>query len=171
MRVTRKELQKHLHKWQDLLRLRDWDIELRIVRTKWRKSGDIKIDLEEKKAVLLVNHRPYSDKSVNLEELVLHELLHVKLYGMDQMLLDLLGAVYGADEDDPKRSITDLQERRAARRKADVGFADYYDCHGKGAEHAGLGLTSRSVQQYINPPRIRFENEKQMAYDKQKSRL
>jgi len=107
--VNAEELQRHLKKWQDILRLRDWDIKLHIVTGKWRKFGDVKIDLEARKVVLLVNHRPYTGKDVDLEALVVHELLHVKLYALDQMLVDLLGAVYGENEDDPKRNFAYTQ--------------------------------------------------------------
>ena len=106
MKTNKEKVEKHLNRWQDILRLRDWDIVVKIVRTKWRKSGDIKIDLEDKKAVLLINHAP---KCANLEELVIHELLHLKLYRMDQMLEDLLSIVYGAKEDDPKREFVYTQ--------------------------------------------------------------
>ena len=106
MRVKGKVIEKHLDRWQDILRLRDWDIVVKIVRSKWRKSGDVKIDLEDKKAVLLINHAP---KCTNLEELVIHELLHVKLYVMDQMLEDLLSIVYGAKDNDPKREFAYTQ--------------------------------------------------------------
>ncbi len=58
-------------------------------------SADIKIDLEDKKAVPLINHTPKSD---NIEELVVHELLHLKLYGLDQMIKDLITIVYGQGE-------------------------------------------------------------------------
>jgi hypothetical protein len=106
MSVKKENIEKYLNRWQDILRLRDWDIVVKIVRTKWRKSGDIKIDLEDKKAVLLVNHTP---KCANLEELVIHELLHLKLYGMDQMIIDLLSIVFGKKEGDPKREFAYTQ--------------------------------------------------------------
>jgi hypothetical protein len=106
MSVKKENIEKYLNRWQDILRLRDWDIVFKIVRTKWRKSGDIKIDLEDKKAVLLVNHTP---KCANLEELVIHELLHLKLYGMDQMIIDLLSIVFGKKEGDPKREFAYTQ--------------------------------------------------------------
>lgn len=98
VKVNEKEIGIRLKKWQDILRLRDWDILVKIVKTKWRKSGDIKIDLEDKKAVLLVNQTPKCEKLEELEELVVHELLHLKLYGMDQMIEDLLSMVYGKRE-------------------------------------------------------------------------
>ncbi len=89
-----------ISKWQDILRLRDWDVKLIIVNTPWRKSGDIKIDITDKKAVLLINSTP---KSTNLEELVVHELLHLKLWGMDQMIEELISKVFGTEKEDVKR--------------------------------------------------------------------
>jgi hypothetical protein len=105
--VTERDLAPLLAKWQDILRLRDWDIEIEIVRKGWGKSGDVKVDLEDKKAVLLVNERSYDGGS--LEELVVHELLHVKLYPLDQMIEDLMTAVYGEGENDPKRAFAHSQ--------------------------------------------------------------
>lgn len=92
MKVSKNGVEKLLYKWQNTLRLRDWDITVRIIRTKWRKSGDIKVDLENRNAVLLINHMP---KCKNLEEIVVHELLHIKLYGLDKMMEDLINVVYG----------------------------------------------------------------------------
>jgi len=106
--TSEKEVRQHLTKWQDILRLRDWDIIVRIVKTKWRKSGDIKIDLDDKKAVLMINHNPKCEKREEMEELVVHELLHVKLFGMDQMMEDLLSIVYGKN-DNPKREFAYTQ--------------------------------------------------------------
>lgn len=106
MKLDEDEVAEYLNKWQNILRLRDWDIKTKIVKSKWRKSGDIKIDLEDKKAVLLLNHIP---KCKNLEELIVHELLHLKLYGMDQMIEDLLSIVYGNKEKNPKREFASTQ--------------------------------------------------------------
>jgi predicted metal-dependent hydrolase len=97
---------QYLSKWQSILRLRDWDIRVKVVKTAWRKSGDIKIDLDDRKAVLLVHASP---KCENLEELVIHELLHLKLYGLDQMIEELLSAVYGDKEKDAKREFAATQ--------------------------------------------------------------
>ncbi|MCL2571745.1 MAG: hypothetical protein FWE11_05020 [Defluviitaleaceae bacterium] len=94
------EVKSYLDKWQSILRLRDWDIKLEFITTKWRKTGDIKIDADDKKAILLINN--FNPKQTNIEATVIHELLHVKLWGMDQMIERLLHAVYGDDESDPK---------------------------------------------------------------------
>jgi hypothetical protein len=106
MDVDENKIAQYLNKWQNILRLRDWDILVEIVKTSWRKSGDIKIDLDDKKAVLLVNHSP---KRENLEELIIHELLHLKLYGLDQMIEELLSGVYGEEEKDPKKEFASTQ--------------------------------------------------------------
>ncbi|SHH70888.1 hypothetical protein SAMN02745135_01776 [Caloranaerobacter azorensis DSM 13643] len=100
MGVDVNKLEKLISKWQDILRLRDWDIKLKIVDTEWRKSGDIKIDMDDRKAVMLINNNP---KSTNLEELVVHELLHLKLWGLDQMLEGLIVRVFGEDDDDIRK--------------------------------------------------------------------
>jgi len=104
--VAERDVVGYLRKWQDILRLRDWDIKVQVVEASWRKSGDIKIDLEDKKAVFLVNRQP---RSTNMEELVIHELLHLKLYGMDQMIEELLLAVYGENEKDSKKEFAETQ--------------------------------------------------------------
>ncbi|HWQ57561.1 MAG TPA: hypothetical protein VN540_00960 [Clostridia bacterium] len=101
------DMQKYLEKWQRVLRLRDWDIKLQPVEKEWRKTGDIKIDMEDRNAVLLINvHNP---RQTNLEELVIHELLHLKLWGMDQMIENLIDCVYGNDESDAKREFAYTQ--------------------------------------------------------------
>ncbi len=90
----------YLRKWQDILRLRDWDIKYQLVNKDWRKTGDIKIDMDDKKAILLINN--YNPKQDNIEEVVIHELLHIKLFGMDQMIEQLIYSVFGEDTEDKK---------------------------------------------------------------------
>ncbi|NQU66666.1 MAG: hypothetical protein HQ510_01865 [Candidatus Marinimicrobia bacterium] len=90
-----------LQKWQDILRLRDWEISVVLADKDWRKSGDIKIDQDNKLAALMINQNlNYS----HLEAVVIHELVHLKLWGMDQMIEDLMSSVYGSDKEDPKHS-------------------------------------------------------------------
>ncbi|MEG0775334.1 hypothetical protein [Clostridium sp.] len=100
MKFDEKLIQTYLRKWQDILRLRDWDIKYEIVNTEWRKTGDIKIDMADRKAILMINN--YNPKQTNLEALIIHELLHLKLWGMDQMIEQLIYSVFGQDETEPK---------------------------------------------------------------------
>jgi hypothetical protein len=92
---------KYIDKWQKILRLMDWDINIQYVETEWRKTGDIKIDMDDRNAVLLLNK--FNPKQNNLEELIIHELLHLKLFGLDQMIETLIECVYGNNEHDSKR--------------------------------------------------------------------
>ncbi|HOG01550.1 MAG: hypothetical protein BWY35_01147 [Firmicutes bacterium ADurb.Bin248] len=101
------DMHRYLEKWQSILRLMDWDIKLRPVEKEWRKSGDIKIDTDDRTAVLLVN--VCNPRQTNLEELIVHELLHLKLWGMDQMIETLMNCVYGEDESDKKREFAYTQ--------------------------------------------------------------
>ena len=96
------ELQKYLEKWQKILRLKDWDIKLELVTKDWRKTGDIKIDQAAKTAILLINN--HNPKHITIEAVIIHELLHIKLFGMDQMIEELLHCVYGDNKSDPKFS-------------------------------------------------------------------
>ncbi len=104
MAVDPGEARAILDRWQPLLRLADWDVELRIVTGAWRKSGDVKVDLDDRKAVLLLNADPRSE---NLEETIVHELVHLRLYALDQMLVQLLDAVFGTDENEPRRAFAE----------------------------------------------------------------
>jgi hypothetical protein len=106
MAITHDEARAVLVRWQPVLRLADWDIDIRLVTGTWRKSGDIKVDLDDRKAVLLLNAEPRSE---NLEETIVHELLHLRLYALDQMLMQLLDAVYGTNAEEPRRAFAETQ--------------------------------------------------------------
>ena len=93
-------IEKYLRKWQERLRLKDWDIKLQLINQEWNKTGDIKIDMTDKKAIVMIND--YNPKENNLEPVIIHELLHLKLWGMDQMIEQLIYLVFGKDENDPK---------------------------------------------------------------------
>lgn len=100
MKFDEKLIETYLRKWQEILRLKDWDIKYETVKTEWRKTGDIKIDMTDRKAILLINIQ--NPKQDNLEALIIHELLHLKVWGMDQMIEQLIYSVFGQDENDPK---------------------------------------------------------------------
>jgi hypothetical protein len=106
MTITRDQAGEILARWQPMLRLADWDIDLRLVTGAWRKSGDVKVDLDDRKAVLLLNAEPRSE---NLEETIVHELVHLRLYALDQMLVHLLDAVYGTNAEEPRRAFAETQ--------------------------------------------------------------
>ncbi len=83
--INKEEMQGVFEKWVKKLRLVPaWDIRLEWVEDPaWRKSGDFKIDCDDRKAVILLN--AVSPKQENTEEVLVHELMHLKLYPLDQM--------------------------------------------------------------------------------------
>ncbi len=85
------EAKKLLKKWVKKLRITPgWDVTLVMVREEWRKSGDIKIDCDDRKAVLLLNaHNP---SQTNMEVVIVHELMHLKMYPLDQVTEGLIQA-------------------------------------------------------------------------------
>ncbi len=76
------ELNKILKKWKKSFMLNDWSIKLKIAsfkRKDFRQSGDIKINLKNKKAVLLITNNPFK----NEEKVIIHELIHLLLWEYD----------------------------------------------------------------------------------------
>ncbi len=62
----------------------EWDIRLEFVEDEdWKKTGDFKIDPTDKKAILMLNAA--SPKDENIEETIVHELMHIKMYPLDQV--------------------------------------------------------------------------------------
>ena len=62
----------------------EWDIRLEFVEDEdWKKTGDFKIDPTDKKAILMLNAASPKDK--NIEETIVHELMHIKMYPLDQV--------------------------------------------------------------------------------------
>lgn len=78
-------VQALFEKWCKKLRLvSGWDIRLEFVEDPaWRKSGDFKVDCDDRKAVLMLN--ALNPKQENPEEVIVHELLHLKMYPLDQV--------------------------------------------------------------------------------------
>jgi hypothetical protein len=99
--LTDDALQSLFQKWIDILRLKNqWDIRLELVRdSAFRKTGDIKIDCDDRKAILMLN--VLNPKQENPEEVIVHELMHLKLYPLDQLTVGLIDAHY--EEETPAR--------------------------------------------------------------------
>ena len=93
-------IREYLIKWKPLLSLSDWDIRPVIVQKEWRKSGDVKIDNSNRMAALMVRFDLDPDY---LEQIVVHELLHIKLWGLDQMIEESLNALFDENDSEGKR--------------------------------------------------------------------
>lgn len=83
-----------LEKWTYKLRISPpWDVTLQMVDDPgWRKTGDIKIDCDDRKAIVMLNRANPREQS--LEEVLVHELFHLKLYPLDQVTESLIAANY-----------------------------------------------------------------------------
>lgn len=103
MKIDFKTAEQILKKWQKILRLQDYDIRLKLVDKKWRKSGDIKIDDNNSQAILMLNN--FNPTVLNYESVIIHELLHLRLWPMDQMIENLINTFYSSDENDLKREM------------------------------------------------------------------
>ena len=67
----------------------EWDIKLELVEDPtWRETGDFKIDCDDRKAILLFNVE--NPKQENPEEVIVHELMHIKMYPLDQVTESLI---------------------------------------------------------------------------------
>lgn len=101
------EIQRLFDKWCRKLRIVPcWDVLLEFVDDpQWRKTGDIKIDCDDKKAILMLNAA--NPKQEILEEVIIHELLHLKMYPLDQVTESLI--VSNFEEGTPQRDFAYYQ--------------------------------------------------------------
>lgn len=73
-----------------------WDVKLEFVTDPlWRKTGDLKIDCDDKKAIVFINS--VNPKQENIEEVIVHELFHLKMYPLDQVTESLITANFKED--------------------------------------------------------------------------
>ena len=87
---TRETIQLLFEKWTKKLRLTpEWDIHLEWIEDPaWRKTADFKIDCDDRKAIILLNAAEIDRE--NMEEMIVHELMHLKLYPLDQITESLI---------------------------------------------------------------------------------
>ena len=105
--MERREIEALFDKWCKKLRLNpDWDIRLQLVDDpSWEKTGDFQVDCDDKKAILLLNWT--HPKQENLEEVIIHELMHLKMYPLDQVTESLITSIW--PEDSPAQSFAYTQ--------------------------------------------------------------
>ena len=88
--MDREQIRSVFEKYCRKLRITPaWDVKLEFVEDpSWSKTGDFKIDCDDRKAILLINI--VNPKQENLEEVIVHELMHIKLYPLDQVTESLI---------------------------------------------------------------------------------
>ena len=105
--MDREQAQAAFERWVRKLRVFPmWDVRLQWIEdAEWRKTGDIKIDCDDHKAILMLNG--VNPKSENLEEVIVHELLHLKMYPLDQTTETLIDSAF--PEEGPARDFAMTQ--------------------------------------------------------------
>ena len=95
--MSKEELKQILDKYCKKLRITpSWDVKIEIVQDEnWTKTGDIKIDCDDKKAIVLING--VNPKQENLEEVIVHELMHLKMYPLDQVTESMILSCFEED--------------------------------------------------------------------------
>lgn len=90
----RAEAERLFDKWCRKLRITPaWDVRLEwIDDPEWRKTGDFKIDPDDRKAILLLNG--CNPKQEIMEEVIVHELMHLKIYPLDQVCESLITSTF-----------------------------------------------------------------------------
>ncbi len=88
--MDEQKMRERFEFWCTKLRLSPgWDVRLEMVHDPaWPKTGDFKVDCDDKKAILMLNAD--NPKQENLEEVIVHELMHLKLYPLDQVTESLI---------------------------------------------------------------------------------
>ena len=101
-----------------------WDVKLEFVEDpSWRKTGDFKVDCEDKKAVFLLN--AVNPKQENLEEIIVHELMHLKMYPLDQVTESLITSTF--EEGTPASNFAYRQFFSTLEQTVEYGFWEAYD--------------------------------------------
>lgn len=95
-------LEPIFEKWRKILRLTEsWDVRLELIDDPgFKKTGDLKIDTTDRKAIIMLNAK--NPRQENPEEVICHELMHLKLYPLDQLTETLIDSHY--QEGSPERS-------------------------------------------------------------------
>jgi len=92
--MDKKYIEERFDYWTKKLRIVPaWDVQLELVTDpEWKKTGDFKIDTSDRKAVVMLN--AVNPKQENLDEVICHELMHLKMYPLDQVCESLILAQF-----------------------------------------------------------------------------
>ena len=88
-RLTMNNLDELLMYWKKRLLLNNWDLSIELVefaRQDYPQNGDIRIYPKEKKAIVLISHKPIKDE----EYIIVHELVHLMIFNLDNYYENLV---------------------------------------------------------------------------------
>ena len=73
-----------------------WNLKLEFVEHDWKNTGNVKVDMDNKTAIVYLN--VFNPKCENLEEVMIHELCHIKLWKLDLYCESLLDVTFDNKE-------------------------------------------------------------------------
>ncbi len=85
-------LQKRFDYFVEKMELSQWNLHLEFVEKDWKNTGNVKVDMDGKTAIVYLN--VFNPKSDNLEEIMVHELCHIKMWKLDLYCESLLDATF-----------------------------------------------------------------------------
>ena len=89
---NKEELQKRFEELLKIFQFENWNIKLEFIEKDWKNTGNVKVDIEGKTAIVYLNI--FNPKMENLEQVLIHELCHIKLWKLDQYCESLLDATF-----------------------------------------------------------------------------
>ncbi len=89
---NKKELEERFRFFVKEMELEDWNLKLEFVEHDWKNTGNIKVDMDDRSAIVYLNI--FNPKSDNLEETLIHELCHLKMWKLDLYCESLLDATF-----------------------------------------------------------------------------
>ena len=85
-------LQSQFKYFIEKMEMTHWNLKLEFVEHDWKNTGNVKVDMDNKTAVVYLNL--FNPKCENLEEVMIHELCHVKLWKLDLFCESLLDSTF-----------------------------------------------------------------------------
>ncbi len=89
---NKQEIEKDFKRIIKKMNLCEWNIKLTFVEEDWKNTGNIKIDMDDKTAIVYLNI--FNPKNDNYEQVLIHELCHLKVWKLDQYCESLLDATF-----------------------------------------------------------------------------
>lgn len=90
--MDKEYLQKRFKFFVKKMGLSDWNLKLEFVEHDWKNTGNVKVDEEGKTAIVYLNI--FNPTTENLEQVLIHELCHVKMWKLDMFCECLLDATF-----------------------------------------------------------------------------
>ena len=89
---NKQELQNRFDELLKIFDFEGWNIKLEFIEKDWKNTGNVKVDVEGKTAIVYLNI--FNPKMENLEQVLIHELCHIKLWKLDQYCESLLNSTF-----------------------------------------------------------------------------